>query len=80
MFTIHSRKLNRDITFSLIGDFGSKHYGYVYVDLNGKEGYLGNQICKGGYLMGSTIMSTDENFERVCKNWLRLYYKNNFRD
>lgn len=69
--TIHSRKLNRDITFSLIGD-------YVYVDLNGKEGCLGKQICKGGYLMGSTIQATDENFERVCKNWFKAYIKNNF--
>lgn len=75
MFTIHSRKLNKDVTFY---KSPSVTKGYVYVDLNGKEGCLGKQICKGGYLMGSTIQATDENFERVCKNWLRLYYKNNF--
>ena len=73
--TIKSRKLKREITFSLPG------CEYIYVDLNGKAGYLGDQICKGGYLMGSTIwMRGDDDdpefqkrFENICKSWWKQY-------
>ena len=67
--TIHSKKLNKDLTFSLVGQ-------YVYVDLNGKAGYMGNQICKGGYRdLGDTITANENNFKKVCRNWIRAYYK-----
>ena len=72
-FEINSRKLGKKITFSIPG------LSYVFVDLNGKPGTLGNQICTGGSLTGSTISFRSENFEKfqkLCKNWLRAYLKN----
>jgi len=67
---INSRKLGKTLTFSRPGQ------DYVYVDLNGKPGTLGNQICHGGDLMGSTIMATENNFETVCRRWYRAYLRN----
>lgn len=69
-YTIKSRKLNREITFSRPGK------GYVYVDLNGQPGTLGKQICDGGNLMGSTITYSGndrEGFEKLCRRWYRSY-------
>ena len=66
--TINSRALNQEVTFSRPGS------GYVYVDLNGQPGTLGNQICDGGKLMGNTITYSgddDAQFARVCRNWFR---------
>ena len=68
-FTMHSRRLNKDLTFWLVGQ-------YIYVNLNGRSGFMGNQICKGGYHdLGDTLTANEANFKKVCKNWLRLYYK-----
>lgn len=67
---IKSRKLDQVLTFSIPGS------GYIYVDANGKEGTLGNQICQGGSLSGSTISYSggdQKEFERICKNWYRSY-------
>ena len=69
-FTIKSRKLNSEITFSRPGNH------YIYADLNGQEGTLGNQICDGGRTMGTTVgYSGDdqEQFEKICKRWHRAY-------
>jgi hypothetical protein len=52
---------------------------YVYVDLNGKPGTLGNQICDGGHLSGSTktFMGDDqEAFDKFCRNWWSQYMRN----
>lgn len=69
---IKSKILKKTLTFDDAGD------SYIYVDLNGKEGTLGNQICKGGYLSGSCLKAKDDtDFVRVCKNWYRAYIKNN---
>lgn len=71
--TIKSRKLNKTVTFSRPG----KHY--IFVDLNGKEGTLGNQICARGSLMGSTLEYAGDDeaeFSRICRNWFRAYLKN----
>ena len=69
--SLYSRKLNKTITFSRPGG------GYVYADLNGQHGSLGSQICHGGRTTGITIdCSTDEAFERVCRNWFRSYLRN----
>lgn len=71
--TINSKKLGRKIKFSQPG----RHY--IYVDLNGQPGTLGNQICAGGKLLGSTIGydGDDQNeFKRVCRNWYRQYLRN----
>ena len=65
---IKSRKYKKDITFSRPGS------GYLYVDLNGKEGTLGNQICDGGYLLGECLSYRGDDpqaFERICRNWWR---------
>lgn len=73
-FTIKSRKLNTEITFSRPGR------GYIYADLNGKQGTLGNQICDRGYLMGSTMSyhgDDQSEFESVCRSWYRAYLKRN---
>lgn len=68
-FQIVSRKLGRVVTFSRPGG------GYVFVDLNGQPGTLGNQICAGGALSGSTISCSGDaaEFERVCRRWWRQY-------
>jgi hypothetical protein len=74
-YTIKSTKLKRQITFSRPGT------ECIYVNLNGKGGYLGNQICRGGELMGSTIgisgddddLKVQEQFERICKSWWKQY-------
>ncbi|MEN6320733.1 MAG: hypothetical protein ABFD82_18495 [Syntrophaceae bacterium] len=69
--TINSRK-HGEVTFSRPG----KHY--VYVDLNGKPGTLGNQICDGGELSGSTITFEGEDqatFDRSCRSWWKQYLK-----
>lgn len=70
--TIKSRKLNRKITFSRPGS------SYIFADLNGKPGTLGNQICHGGKTMGSTISYSgddQERFEAICRRWYRSYIK-----
>ena len=68
---IKSKKLGKTLTFTQPGSF------YIYVDLNGKPGSLGDQICYGGKLTGSTIgCDNPEKFENVCKKWYRSYLKN----
>ena len=42
--TIKSRKLNKDVTF--FKNNYAKGLCYIFVDLNGKKGTLGKQICK----------------------------------
>ena len=76
--TIKSRKLNKDVTF--FKNNYAKELCYIFVDLNGKKGTLGKQICKGGYLQGGAITSTDQDFEKICKRWLNQYYTNYFSD
>jgi len=71
---INSKKLGKTLTFSRPGP------NYVYVDLNGEPGTLGNQICYGGYLMGDTIMASDSDFEKECRSWYRAYLRNMARD
>ena len=74
-FTIYSRKLKRDITFSRPSNY------YIFVDLNGQSGYLGQQICKQGGFSGSCLgvsgddydSDTQSRFERICKNWWKTY-------
>ena len=71
-FTIKSRKLNTEITFSRPGR------GYIYADLNGKSGTLGNQICERGCTMGNTMSYHGDDqteFESICRNWYRAYLK-----
>ena len=64
-FTINSRK-HGPVTFSRPG------LDYVYVDLNGKPGTLGLQICEGGNMSGHTITAsraTPAQFEKICRRW-----------
>jgi len=71
-FQINSRKLDKIITFSRPGS------SYVFIDLNGNPGTLGNQICDGGCLSGSTVTFSGEDqrgFEKVCRLWWRTYIK-----
>ena len=66
--TIKSRILDRKITFTRPGS------SYIYADLNGQPGILGNQICRGGSTTGSTLSysgDSQEEFERICRNWYR---------
>lgn len=70
--TIKSRKLNSEITFSRPGSH------YIYANINGQPGTLGNQICNGGRTMGSTIgYSGDdqEQFEKICRRWFKAYIR-----
>jgi hypothetical protein len=66
--TIKSRKLQRKFTFFKT----SGRHGYVY-DSTYQPGTLGRQICNGGFYGGSTITASDENFEAVCRRWLRAH-------
>lgn len=71
-FTINSRKLNKAITFSRPGK------SYIFADLNGQSGTLGNQICRGGSTMGSTLSydgDDQEQFEKICRNWYRSHIR-----
>ena len=71
-FKINSKKLNRAVTFSRPGSY------YIYADLNGKPGTLGNQICERGSTMGNTLGYDGESygeFEKVCRKWYRKYLK-----
>lgn len=68
--TINSKKIGKQINFSRPGNH------YIYVDLNGKPGTLGNQICRNGSLTGDTIGysgDSDEVFERICRRWYRKF-------
>jgi hypothetical protein len=69
-YTIKSRKLAREVTFSIPGE------GYIFVDLNGKPGTLGEQICEGGRLTGSTIAYRGDDelvFQVICDRWFKAY-------
>ena len=73
-YTINSRKLGKEVTFSRPGTY------YVFVNLNGEPGTLGNQLCDGGELTGNTILfheNDQEAFEKICRNWWKLYLKKN---
>ena len=51
---------------------------YVFVDINGRSGTLGNQICDNGGLMGSTISyrgGSPIDFEKICRRWWRAYLR-----
>lgn len=67
---INSRALDQQVTFTRPGR------AYIFVDLNGQPGTLGNQICWGGKLTGSTIEyhGDDEGeFKELCRQWFRSY-------
>ena len=69
---IDSRKLGRAITFSRPGS------SYIYVDLNGKPGALGCQICRGGRTMGYTLSYSGDDqarFEAICRRWYRAHVR-----
>jgi len=71
-FTINSKTLGKSLTFSRPGSW------YVYVDLNGHSGTLGQQICTGGDFGGGTITAahcSQDQFNRLCRNWYRAYLK-----
>jgi hypothetical protein len=70
--TIKSKKLNTSLTFSRPGG------GYIYVDLNGKPGTLGQQACEGGSTAGSTLAyygDDPERFATICRRWYRAYVR-----
>lgn len=78
-YTINSTKLGRPVTFSCL-----RAGGYIYVDLNGREGTLGNQICAGGRLSGETLrheyhgtcgMENMAAFRATCRRWWRSYLR-----
>jgi len=72
-YTINSRKLGKPVTF-----YSSGNGGYIYVNLNGKEGTLGHQICSGGCLYGDTLTAYDNDFVRICRLWWRNYLRLEF--
>jgi len=69
--TINSRN-HGAVTFSGPSD----RRGYIYVDLNGQPGTLGQQPCAGGGFRGETLIAGPEDFERVCRRWWRQYLAN----
>lgn len=69
--TIKSRKTGEVFTFWMTASGG-----YVYLCTKERPGSLGDQICKGGKFMGSTISSTEKSFEADCRKWYRDYMNN----
>lgn len=73
-FVLTSKILDRKVTFSRPGR------SYIYADLNGKPGTLGNQICEGGAVMSGSAMTysgdDDAEFARICRKWYRAYIRN----
>lgn len=70
--TIKSKVLNTEITFSRPGKT------YIFADINGKEGTLGVQICKGGKTAGGTLSYDGDDkaqFNKICRNWLKSYVR-----
>lgn len=70
-FTLKSRKLGHDVTFSRPG----KHY--VFLDQTADQsrpGTMGAQICDGGGFHGNTIMFSGDDearFAATCRRWWR---------
>ena len=74
---IKSKRLDKVLTFSRPG--GS----YIFVDLNGREGTLGRQICEGGHLGGPALFydgDDEAQFKKICRNWYRSYVRSNFKE
>jgi len=78
--TIKSRRFKKNISF-FCGSFDPEkkyQYRYIYVNLNGKSGTLGNQICRGGGLTGPTLVAySEEDFYRTSRAWWRSYLREN---
>lgn len=74
--TINTRNHGEDTFFTTGTDEKS---GYVWVDLNGQGGTLGNRICDGGHMSGSTksYRGTADGFATFCRNWWKQYLTNN---
>lgn len=67
---INSKKLSRKLTFSRPGNF------YIFVDMSGKPGTLGEQICAGGRIFGDTLGYSGDDmveFNRICRAWYKSY-------
>ncbi len=46
--------------------------GYVFLELEGRPGTLGLQLCEGGNLGGGHAVSANPaTFDRVCRRWHR---------
>ena len=74
-FSIESRKFGKTVTFSIPGT------SYIYCDMGipGNHGTLGDQICHGGDLVGSTMSyhgDDEDEFEKICRNWWKSYLRN----
>lgn len=73
--TIKSTAIGDEVIFSRPGRY------YIYVDLNGQQGSLGQQICQGGELLGDTlgVHGDDETaqarFEKTCRTWWKSYLR-----
>ena len=68
--TIHSRTLNKDVTFSRPGS------GSLFADLGGKPGTLKVRICACGKTKGVAISyfgDSKATFEGICRSWFRAY-------
>ena len=76
-YTIHSRRLKRDVTFSRPGKY------YLYVDLGGHPGTLGQQMCEYGKLRGNTLYYEHDNiqaFTNICRRWWNAYLRRTASD
>jgi hypothetical protein len=51
--------------------------GYVRLEGDGRPGTLGQQICAGGEMSGSTVYCNPRNFEGICRRWYRAYMRKN---
>jgi len=64
--TIKSRKLKQEFVF--FKPTGNDSYVY---DATYKPGTLGKQLCQNGEYNGATLTANNDNFETVCRRWLR---------
>jgi len=67
--TINSRKLNRSITLSRPDRY------YIYADLNGQPGTLGEQIRNNTGYIHSYEGEDRDGFEKVCRRWYRAHVR-----
>jgi len=79
-WTVKSKRLKRDVTFFCSGGFDPHSFydwRYIFINLNGKSGCLGNQICEKGELRGATLVAySEDDFISTAKKWWKQYLKN----
>lgn len=62
--------------FGVCSFFVPDNGGYVRLELDGKSGTLGRQICQGGGFMGNTLSGCPESLENIARLWHKARLRN----